>query len=741
MSYPIHFRKAAGGPSVGALLLGCAVVACGAMAAWGQAGVGEAAQRQDAVSHDVQSQDVQTQDAASHDVQSQAGQSQAGESQAGQSQAGQSEQSAGVVAIGLARAQPAPPDRRKVREAESAYLAGAKRLERDDLDAAENEFKRALTLDPGNRDYAIAISVTRQHRVTELVQQTGKARQAGQDARAATLLAEARTIDPDNPIVMEHSGAGFVPGLGAGQAVGTAAAGGPEAQGGGARTVAVTPLADRETLLSVGDAGEPWRIGAPVLAGTLKLEPTPGPQSFHLNADAEEVIRLVTSAYGIRAVFDGSLQHRRVRLDIDDVPYQVAMDVLSSMAQAIAAPLDERTVLIAKDTAESRSRLEHRLEETIYFPSATPERINDLAAVMKNVFDIKQATVEAGLGSIVVQAPEGVFPAMNRTLEDLMDGDGVVMVEMKMYEVDTSRMMNIGGTIPTQVGIYNVEQAATELVNSNQALVQQAIAQGYIASTASPVEIALALIGSGLVQSPMLSSTVGFFGKGLTFTGITATTNTAFKLGLNSTDTRALDDVQVRVNDRQPAVLREGTRYPVTQSTYTTGLSTAASNVGNATINGVSVSSLLSQYAGGSSATIPQVTYEDLGVTLETTPTIQKSGRVNLLLNLKIEAIAGGSSNGIPVLQNRVFKSDITVGDGESAMMVSTVSRTETTAMTGIPGLSELPGFQIPIEENTERDTTQLVVVVTPRVVRRRSDLFAGPRMVVKTEPEGLAAN
>jgi type II secretory pathway component GspD/PulD (secretin) len=187
----------------------------------------------------------------------------------------------------------------------------------------------------------------------------------------------------------------------------------------------------------------------------------------------------------------------------------------------------------------------------------------------------------------------------------------------------------------------------------------------------------------------------------------------------------------LRVDDGQPAIFREGTRYPITSSTYSTGLSTAASNLGNASINGVSVASLLKQYAGGTSTTIPQVTYEDLGVTLDTTPVVERSGRVSLKLNLKVESLTGTSSNGNPILGSRAFASSITVADGESALMVSDMSRTESVALTGIPGLSELPGFQMPIDDNVMKSTTQLVVVVTPHVVRRRSELLAGPRIAV----------
>ena len=124
------------------------------------------------------------------------------------------------------------------------------------------------------------------------------------------------------------------------------------------------------------------------------------------------------------------------------------------------------------------------------------------------------------------------------------------MVEVKLYEVNTTRMTDAGATIPNGFGVFNVQAAAATLVSQNQALVQQAIAQGLISATASNLEIAAALLASGLVQSSLLSSTVGVFGHGLTQTGITETGSMSLNLGLNTSDTRALDDVQIRVGDR-----------------------------------------------------------------------------------------------------------------------------------------------------------------------------------------------
>ena len=627
------------------------------------------------------------------------------------------------------------PNRRKVRAAEDAYLAGAKKLERDDLHAAEDDFKRALVLDPENRDYAMAISVTREHRVTELVQQSGKARLAGDQARAETLLARANELDPQNPIVTEHLETAMLGSFFPAQAPGARTAKPPPTRTGAPANPVLDPLPDRTQMISANEVNAPGIVQPPALAPAIHLAPSSEPKNFHLRADARDMLQQVAGDYGIRTFFDDTVEHKALRFDLENVSYDQAMAVLTRMTHTFAVPIDPTSVLFAKDDLTNRQRLERQLEETIYLTGLSPEHINEIANLLRNFFDLKQVTVQPGSSTIIVRAPEDILAPMNSTIEGLIDGEGEVMVEIKMYNVNTTRTNTIGATLPSQAGIFSVAQAASSLVSANQSLVQEAIAQGLISATASNLDIALALIASGLVQSSLASSTIGTIGNGLTLLGITGSTNTSLNLGLNASDARTLDDVQVRIEDRQAATLREGTRYPITTATYTTGISTAASQLSNVSINGVSVASLLSQFAGGTSATIPQVSYEDLGITLQATPTIMKSGHVNLLLNLKIEALAGGSANGIPVLENSQFASDITLEEGDTAMMVSYVSKNQTAAMTGIPGLSELPGFQLPTEENTEKDTNQLVVLVTPHIVRRRSDTIAGPRFAIRVEP------
>ena len=147
----------------------------------------------------------------------------------------------------------------------------------------------------------------------------------------------------------------------------------------------------------------------------------------------------------------------------------------------------------------------------------------------------------------------------------------------------------------------------------------------------------------------------------------------------------------------------------------------------------MSASTLLNQYLGSTSSySVPQFQYEDLGITLKLTPNVEKSGEVRLHLELKIEALTGASLDSIPVLASRQFASDITVRDDDTALMVSSLSKTEAVALSGTPAIGEIPGFQsLGAARSGESDTSELVLLITPHVTRRRPGNLLGPRIVL----------
>ncbi len=599
----------------------------------------------------------------------------------------------GVAAVPVSRAQHA--------RAERLYLQGAKRLERGEYGEAMVSLAAAAGLDPARQEIALSFAVAREHRVTELLQQAARAR-ATNPAEADRLLAQARGVDPENPRVMQHD-------------------------------TAVPKVIGRLQLPS---------IRQPVaLAGPVVLQPSAEKHSFHLRGDRREVAKQVALAYGVTAATDADLTPKEIRLDLDDVDFTTAMQVYGMVAGTFTTALEAKTVLVAENTSANRTRLERLLEEVIPLPGFTAEQITDAANMVRSVFDSAKVSFEAQIGAIAVRAPEDTLQAINATLADLLDTGSEVMIDVKLYSVNTDRVRNLGVTLPSSLGAYNVRSEASNIVSANQTLVNQLIANGIIpAGTNNTLIAAYLVFVAGIGSSTNLKNTFTLLGGGLTQTGLTAGSFPVLNVALQQSDARELDDVQLRLGDRTKSTVKSGTRYPIQTSLFSDIASSTTSSLAGVSVNGVSLSSLLSQYLGtsslGSSAVVPQIQYEDLGLVLTAQPHVERGGEVSLHLEVKITALAGASLNGIPVLASRQFSSDLTVGDGETALMSSNVTESELRAASGIPGLNELPGFQAGTNRLTDTMRGNLVVLLTPHIVRYAHRGAKGPYLPVQSRPD-----
>jgi type II secretory pathway component GspD/PulD (secretin) len=592
---------------------------------------------------------------------------------------------------------------KQAHEADNAYLEGAKQVERKNMAAAEASFARAVQLNPTNKDYVLALIVARENLVTELVQHAAQARASGDTARSDALLAQARELDPDNRVVAQH----FNPDAGANSAANKA------------------PFKPGLFYGSADPAHFPAEEIASTLSGPVKLQPASGTRNIHLSGDPQTVIRNLYSLYGITVRFDSSISDGRpLTIDMDKVTFAQAARVLDIAARVFAVPLQPKEVLVAKDTRENRNSLGPQVEETLYLPGHTNDEMQEFANLARNIFDIKEVTASATGGYMLLRGDVDVLRQVNALFEDMLGNTSEVMFNVDLYEVDSTVNNNIGAALPTSINGFDLISSAQNLITSNASLINQAIASGLLNLTGSAGANQLAelafLIAAGVSGSSQFTSLLGVAGTygGLPLAGFSVPSSGSFNLGLNTTDLRLVDSMETRASNHQAATIRAGSRYPVITGTYSSGVSSSlASSLSGVNINGTSVSSLLSQYLGSSNVSVPQFQYEDLGITLKMTPQILHNDEISLAMSLKIEALAGGSIDSIPILNNRTLTSTITVPAGQTAMLATLINTNEVKALTGIPGLNQIPGFQ-GTQQDLEKDSTELLIVITPHIVR-----------------------
>jgi general secretion pathway protein D len=174
---------------------------------------------------------------------------------------------------------------------------------------------------------------------------------------------------------------------------------------------------------------------------------------------------------------------------------------------------------------------------------------------------------------------------------------------------------------------------------------------------------------------------------------------------LTDSDTKIMQNPEVRSVDGQTAKLKIGDRIPVATGSFSSGLG------------------LTGTTAGGISPLVnTQFTYLDVGVNIDMTPRVHPNRDVSLKLKVEVSAqtntvTIGGISQ--PVISQRVIEHDIRLKEGEASILAGLIQRSDSKNVNGWPGLAKLPIFGRLFSENsTDVQEDEVLIVLTPRIVR-----------------------
>ena len=574
----------------------------------------------------------------------------------------------------------AVPSAKQSEQARAFFSKGTEALRDKDSTKAIELFGKAHKLDPDNAPYLAAYDIAQQQLVKKMLFAADSDQKEGRTEHAVSQLEQALKVDPDNPYVKEHL-----------QAL---------AMEKSAPVSETTPMPEFSS-------------------GVIELMPTPNRATFHLHASQQQIIQHVFQAYGVTAIFDDSVPTQDIRLDLSNVPFSVAADAVQLATNTFVVPLDPQRVLVAKNTKENRLKFDRLLLETIYLPGLSPKEMAEPADLVKTLFQVKQVSVRPNHGTLSIRAPENTLRAINATLFQTFIDKPEVMLDIRVYQINDSRLETLGVTFPQALTVFNVESQLSSIISANQSTITQLISSGLV-NPGDLAAIAALLVGLGLANGSVLNQPFALFGNGLTLSGLQFGTTTA-NASLSIANIRQLDHIHLRAEDSQEETFLIGSRYPVITQSYSAGTQAPTAFTG--------VASLLSGGATGSQlaannplATVPTVQYENLGLTVKAKPNILRGNNVQMKLQIKIASLAGSTVNGIPAINNRSFTTSIQVHDGDSALVTSSVSQTESKSLTGIPGLSELPGFGWTASPTTQVTVGDIMIVITPHVISETHD-------------------
>lgn len=565
---------------------------------------------------------------------------------------------------------PPPPTPRELAEARKKFASGSRLKAGGKTEEAYAMFTRASELDAHNVEYATARELTRQELVMEALARGNEAMAARDEVVATSEFRRALELDPSNEFARQRL---------------------------------------KDAIWEDDPAPtHPVRVAQKSIE--ISLSPSPGMRDFHFKGDSRGLLIQVAKAYNITATVDDSVTLRQVRFDIDKATFAAAMEAAARVTKTFWIALSGSQAYFVADTLENRRNFERLAIRTFYLSEVlAPQELTDLVQALRVIFEIRFVQQDASQSTITVRAPVPVVEAASQLIESLAVGRPQVMLDVRVYQISSSLMRQLGTQLPNQFTMFNISPALIGSLGAGaQNLINQLIASGGINQANSQAIQALLAQLQQSSQNPLLSTPFATFGGGLTLEGVSATPPIAINVQVNESDIRNLEHVELLASQNKPAVMKIGERYPIV----------------NATFAPIFNSSAISRVIGNQTyvAPFPSFSFEDLGLNLKATPVIHSNSDVSLKLELNIRTLGTQTVNGIPIVNNREYTGNITLKNEESGVVAGLLSKEDSRSLSGYPFVSRVPGLSYASavhDKNVSDD--ELLVVITPHITRLAS--------------------
>ncbi|ACB36043.1 type II and III secretion system protein [Leptothrix cholodnii SP-6] len=397
---------------------------------------------------------------------------------------------------------------------------------------------------------------------------------------------------------------------------------------------------------------------------------------------------------GLRLIRDRDVRtDARSTLFLTDARVGEALEVLLLSQQLAMRALDGRTALIYPNTP-AKQRTYGELQVRTFVLRHTEAAT--MATLLKSLVKSQSIVTDPRSNTLVLRDTPEVLQLAEQliAINDRPSGD--VVIEVQLIEVNRQRLSRLGLSWPTSLSIATPASATT--LGALRAL-------GGDAWLASPLALGLNLqlqdIGATVIANPSVRARHKEKARLLIGDKVPVMTTQLASMGGSGASAAA------------PA-----TTAPVTAAEGQAGQAEQAGQAGD----------------GGTVMFSGSVQYIDVGFKLEVEPQVHADGDVDLDIDIELSQITQtlDTDSGVAYqLGVRQAQTSMRLRDGETQWLGGLIRRQERAAMSGLPGLSQLPviGRLFGLESQDTADT-ELVLAVTPRIARPVPPLPAGGALV-----------
>jgi general secretion pathway protein D len=535
-------------------------------------------------------------------------------------------------------------------KAKAIYEKGQDAEARQNFEAAYDLYKQAYDLKPKDLRYRASFERLRFKAAATIVHQGQGLRDEGKLQEALAAFQKAAQIDPSLFIAQQEL----------------------------KRTLQM--ISDKENPPPQA-AGPPNSLERRIreAGGPIELAPISNvPITTKLTEDSKVIYQTIGQLAGVNVLFDPDYTSRRIKVELNGVTLEEALEITALESKTFWRPVTGNTIFVAQDNPAKRKELEQSVLKTFYLQNLSqPTELQDVVNAIRAVLDVQRVQQLLSQNALVVRGTPDQIALAEKLVDDLDKARPEVIVDIAVLQVSKDRSRTLGMNWPT---------SATVALQSNI---------NTTTPTTSTTGTTTTSTGSG--SGGLELNTLG----NLNATDFQVTIPSAnLSAVMGDSDTKMLQNPQVRALDNQKATLKIGERVPVATGSFQPG------------IGGVGINPLVNT----------QFQYLDVGVNIDVTPHVHGDREITLKITMEISSVVGQSSIGgisQPIIGQKKIEHEIRLKDGESSLIGGIFDDSQTKSLSGIPGLAQIPILKYFFGQVTQdKASDETVFVITPHVIR-----------------------
>ncbi|OLD16390.1 MAG: type II and III secretion system protein [Acidobacteria bacterium] len=413
--------------------------------------------------------------------------------------------------------------------------------------------------------------------------------------------------------------------------------------------------------------------------GPVELAPISNvPITLKLTEDTKVIYDTVGKLAGINVLFDPDYTSRRIRIELNGVTLEEALQIIAMESKTFWRPVTPNTIFVASDTPAKRKDIEQSVIKTFYLANLSqPTELQDVVNALRQILEISRIQPLNSQGALVVRGTPDQIALAEKLVGDLDKAKSEVIVEVAVMQVSRDKIRNLGISPPTSATVALQNNINTTTGTGTGTTTTTGTTGG------TPNQINLNRIGN------------------LNATDFTVTIPPASATALFSdSSVKLIQNPQIRAVDGQKASLKIGDRVPVATGSFQPG------------IGGVGINPLVNT----------QFQYLDVGVNIDITPRVHAGREVTLKVMLDISSVTSRVNIGgidQPVIGQRKIEHEIRLKEGEVNLLGGILEEQDIKSLSGIPGLAQVPLLKYLFSQtNKEHKENEIVFALIPHIVR-----------------------